>query len=961
MLRTPVRQRALSELGGLQILSISRPGAPPSALAVGMSNLHRVPRLRGRRSECEALDRLLEVVRANQSQVLVIRGEAGVGKTALLDHLAAMASRCRIARAAGVESEMELAFAGVHQLCAPMLGRLAQLPGPQREAIGTALGLSAGKPPDRFLVGLAVLGLLSEVAEERPLVCLVDDAQWLDRASAQVLAFVARRLLAESVALVFAVREPAEQSELAGIPELVVGGLSDGDARTLLDSAIPGRLDEQVRDRIVAETRGNPLALLELPRGLTVAELAGGFALPDAGPLVSRIEQSYLRRLHSLPVETRRLLLTAAAEPVGDVTLLWRAAERLGIGADAAMPAEAAGLIELGARVRFRHPLVRSAVYRTAGLLDRQDVHRALADATDPDADPDRRAWHRAHAAAGPDEAVAAELERSADRAQARGGIAAAAAFLKRATELTPDPARRGARALAAAQAKFEAGSPDAANELLGAAEIGPLEELQRARLARLRARIVFARKRGSDAPPLLLDAAKRLERLDSGLARETYLEALGAAIFAGRLSSGPKVEVVADVARAVAQTGSALQPPRAIDLLLNGLATRFTEGYVAGISPLRRALLAFRSEDGRHEDEMRWLWLAWLVAGDLWDDEMWHELATRAVRLARKAGALTVLPLALQYRAAVHVHAGEFTAASALIEEADAITGATGNAPLSYTSQVLAAWRGEEARALTLIEAGVQAATARGEGRLIGLAEYATAVLYNGLGHYEAAVAAAQRACEHEDLVLFGWALIELVEAAARSNANDVATGALRRLEERTRAVGTDWSLGSEARSRALLSDGQTADALYREAIDRFSRTRIAVHHARARLLYGEWLRRENRRVDAREQLRIAYEMLSRIGAGAFAERARRELLATGETVRKRTVDTRDVLTAQEGQIGRLAGDGHTNTEIGSQLFISPRTVEYHLRKVFTKLDISSRKELRGALATSARATSRA
>ena len=921
-----------------------------------MSNPHRGPELRGRHSECASLDRLLEDVRGGQSRVLILRGDAGVGKTALLDYLAVSASGCRIARSAGVESEMELAFAGLHQLCAPLLSHLAHLPGPQRDALGTAFGLTAGAAADRFLVGLAVLSLLSRIAEERPLVCLVDDAQWLDRASAQVLAFVARRLLAESMALVFAVREAGEELE-GNLPVMVVGGLNDSDARALLESVVPGRLDERVRDRIVAEARGNPLALLELPLGLTAAELAGGFGRPDARPLASVIEQSFLRRVQSLPLETQRLLLAAAAEPVGDVPQLWRAAERLGIGDGAAAPAEAAGLIELGVRVRFRHPLVRSATYRAATSSQRQEIHRALAEVTDTQADPDRRAWHRAQAAVGPDEAVAAELERSADRAQGRGGIAAAAAFLKRATELTPDPARRGARALAAAQAEFEAGAPDAAYELLAAAEIGPLDELQCARLARLRARIVFARKRGSDAPLLLLDAAKRLDRLDCGLARETYLEALGAAIFAGRLGGHSGVREAAEAARA-APPGP--EPPRLIDLLLDGLATRFTEGYVAGVSPLRRALHAFRGEARRSEDDItRWLWLAWLVAGDLWDDEMWHELATRAVRLAREAGALTVLPVVLAYRAAVHVHAGEFAAASALIEEAYSITEATGNAPLSYTSLVLAAWRGEEARALTLIEAGVQAATARGEGRMIGLAEYGTAVLYNGLGHYEAAVAAAQRAGEHEDLVLFSWALIELVEAAARSSANDVATGALRRLEERTRAVGTDWSLGSEARSRALLSHGQAADALYREAIDRFERSRITVHLARAHLVYGEWLRRENRRVDAREQLRIAYEMLSRIGAEAFAERARRELLATGETVRKRTVETRDVLTPQEGQIGRLAGDGLTNPEIGSQLFISPRTVEYHLRKVFTKLGITSRRELRGALRDSARTAS--
>ena len=886
---------------------------------------------------------------------MVLRGEAGVGKTALLGYLAVSASGCRIARSAGVESEMELPFAGLHQLCAPMLPHLARLPGPQRDALGTAFGLRTGAAPDRFLVGLAVLSLMSEVAEERPLVCVVDDAQWLDRASAQVLGFVARRLLAESVGMVFGMRHPSDDQELGSLPVMVVGGLTDADARALLESATLGRLDERVRDRIVAESNGNPLALLELPKAWTAAELAGGFGLPGTRPLGSVIEQSFIRRVQSLPIETQRLLLAAAAEPVGDVTLLWRAAEVLGIGADAAPPAEADGLIELGARVRFRHPLARSAAYRAAALQERQEIHRALAEVTDPSADPDRRAWHRAQAALGPDETVAGELEQSADRAQGRGGIAAAAAFLERASELTPDPARRAARALAAAQAKFEAGAANAAYELLAAAEIGPLDELQQARLARMRAHIVFARRHGSDAPPLLLDAAKRLEALDAGLARETYLEALGAAVFAGRLGGQCGVREVAEAARA-APPGP--QPRRPIDLLLDGVATRFTEGYGAGVPALRRALQAFRRETLRSgDDSLRWLWLAWLLAGDLWDDEAWHELATRAVRLAREAGALTVLPVDLEYRAGVHVHAGEFAEASALVEEADAITAATGNAPLRYTSLFLAAWRGEEAQALKLIEARARDATARGEGRAIGSADCITSVLYNGLGRYEAALAGARRACDHDDLCFFGWSLLELVEAGVRSGAHDAAAVALRQLEERTRAAGTNWALGVLARSSALLSNGQAADALYREAIDRLGRCRIVVHLARAHLVYGEWLRRENRRVDAREQLRIAYEMLSRMGAEAFAERARRELVATGETVQKRTIETRDVLTAQEAQVARLAAEGRTNPEIGSQLFISPRTAEYHLHKVFTKLGISSRRSLRSALRTSTQA----
>ncbi|MFJ5303192.1 LuxR C-terminal-related transcriptional regulator [Streptomyces sp. NPDC088350] len=909
--------------------------------------------LRGRRGECWALDQVVASAKVGQSQVLVLRGEPGVGKSALMDYLAGNAPGCQILRVAGIESEMELAFAGLHQLCMPMLGQLDRLPGPQHDALAIAFGLRAGSAPDRFMVGLAVLSLLAEVAEEQPLVCVVDDAQWLDRVSAQTLAFVARRLLAERVALVFAVRTstpvPADDP-WGALRELVIRGLRDDDARALLDSVAPGRLDERVRDRIVAETRGNPLALLELTRGLTAAELAGGFGRPDARPLASQIEQSFLRRIVSLPDAAQRLLLAAAAEPMGDVPLLRRVAERLDIGADAAGAAEAAGLIEFGARVRFRHPLVRSAANRAADPEVRRDVHRALAEATDPEFDSDRRAWHRAHAAVEPDEALAGELERSADRAQARGGVAAAAAFLRRATELTPDPVRRGTRAAAAARASFEAGAPDAALELLAATELGPLNEVQQARLVLLRAQISFARRRGGEALPLLLDAAGRLEGIDDGQAREAYLEAIGAAAVAGRLSGRTGLREVAEAARTAPP---APHPPRLTDLLLDGLATRFTEGYVQGAPALKVALRAFRQAAERGEDDvMRWLWLTWLVASDMWDDETCQELTTCAVRTARETGALNFLPLALCYRAIQHVHAGEFDLASALIDESDTMTEVTGNSPLGYATAFLQVWRGDDVLVAEWTDGRVRDATTWGEGRAIGLSNYVIAVLYNGLGRYQEALARAERAWEHEELAGFGFTLFELVEAGARSDALEAAEAALHRLEEQALAAGTDWALGALARSRALLAHGRAADLLYREAVERLSRSRAAVHLARTHLVYGEWLRRENRRVDAREQLRTAYDMLHGFGANAFAERARRELLATGESVRQHAVDVREALTAQEAQIARLAADGMTNSEIGAELFISPRTVEWHLHKVFTKLDVKSRNKLRTALA---------
>jgi DNA-binding CsgD family transcriptional regulator len=895
-----------------------------------------------RASEREVLGRVLAHAREDQSTVLVIRGEAGIGKTALLRYAARQASGFRVAQVTGVEAEMELPYAGIHQVCAPMLDELDALPQPQQDALNVALGLSSGEIPDRFLVGVAVLGLLSVAAEKRPLLCLVEDAQWLDAASGLILGFVARRLLAESVAIVVAVREPNTRHDFDGLPELVLRGLAEEDAHTLLMRAVPGRLDDRVRDRIIAETRGNPLALLDLPRSMSAEALAGGFEPLSATDLPRQLEDHYRQRAGELPEATQRLLLLAAAEPMGDATLVWQAAHRLGIDRSSLAPAEDAQLVEIGARVRFRHPLVRSAVYRAAGLSERRAVHGALAEATDPDTDPDRRAWHRAHAAVGVDEDVAAELERSADRARARGGAAAAAAFLAQATELTPEPAERGRRALAAAEAKVDAAASDAALELLATAELAPLDELQRARLERLRAEIAFARTRGGDAPALLLHAARRLEPLDAALARETHLEAIAAAMFAGRLGDKPDVREVAEAAQAAP---AAPQPPRAIDLLLDGLATRFTEGYSAGVPPLRRALDAFHDVEELPARDVRWLWLACRLAQDLWDDELWHVLATRGVRVARRTGALNLLPNMANYLAALNVHSGAFATAAALVDEVDAITQATGLPPLQYSAAMLAAARGDQAE--VIVEPAQRSATDRGEGSALGLYWWLTALLHNSHGRYGEALAAARRACEHEDVMAYGWALVELIEAGVRVDRPDEAAVALDQLSERTRASGTDWALGIEARSRALLSEGPDAETLYGEALERLASSRGVVHLARARLLYGEWLRRENRRIDAREQLRAAHEMFSDIGANGFAERAGHELLATGETARRRSDDAREVLTPQEAHIARLARDGLSNPEIGAQLFISPRTVQYHLRKVFLKLDITSRNQL--------------
>jgi DNA-binding CsgD family transcriptional regulator len=906
--------------------------------------------LTDRRSERGVLDRLIEMVRAGESRVLVVRGEPGVGKTALLDYLADQAHGCRVMRAAGVQSEMELAFAGLHQLCAPIVDHLGRLPEPQRDALRTAFGLSPGPRPERFLVGLAVLGLLSEVAGEQPLICVVDDEQWLDQASAQALGFVARRVGADAVGLVFAARVPG--AELAGLPELDVDGLREEFARALLDSALAAPLDERVRDLIIAETRGNPLALLELPKTLAPTDLAGGFGLPGAAPLPGRIEDSFRRQLDALPAQARRLLQLAAADPSGDPVLVRRAAGRLGIPVHAAAPAVEAGFVQFGFQVRFRHPLARSAAYRSASMQERQAVHGALAAVTDPAADPDRRVWHRAQAATGPDEDIAVELVRSAGRAQARGGLAAAAAFLERSVLLTADTARHAERALAAAQANLQAGAFGKALELLATAEAGSPDELQSVRVDLLRGQIVFASGLGSDAPPLLLQAAKRLESLDVDMARETYLSAWMAALFAGRLADGSDL---LEVSRSVTALAGPARPPRPVDLVLDGLATLVVEGPGAAAPTLRRAVNAFASSDIPRDEVLRWGWLAQAAASALWDDDAWHRLLAQQVRLARDAGALDQLPIDLGALGTNAAWSGDFPAAASLIAEAESVCEATGSRAAPYAAMILAALRGDEAEALPLIEATIAEATGEGQGIAVTYAHWVAAILHNGLGRYEEAlVTAALASSDTPGLYVSMWALPELIEAAARSGDAHAAGDALERLAELTRAGGTDFGLGIEARCRALVSEPDHAEALHREAIDRLGRTRLRPELARAHLLFGEWLRRKNRRGDARAQLRVAHGMLDEIGMQAFAERARRELLVTGESVRTRSVGSATTLTAQEASIARLAGDGRTNAEIGAHLFLSARTVEWHLHKVFAKLGINSRRELRRAMPVS-------
>ncbi|MCU1659377.1 MAG: transcriptional regulator, luxR family [Pseudonocardiales bacterium] len=893
------------------------------------------------RRNCVELEQLIGRVRFGQGGSLVVLGEAGAGKTTLLGKSLDLATGCRVVDLGGVATESELAFAAIHRLSEQMWDGLERLPDPQADALRSALGLTTAGGPDGLLVGLAVRSLLAGAADQRPLVCLVDDAQWLDGPSARALAFVARRLDALPVGLVFAARERRE--ELVGLPEVAVEGLSVAEARSLVDRAFPGPFDDDVRARIVSETQGNPVAVADTLRLLSPVAIAGGFGAPSAIPLPTAMEESFRRRLEPLPDDTRLLLLVAAAEPLGRPRLLWRAADVLGIPATAADCADAAGLLRFGALVGFRHPAMRSAVYRAASPDERRRVHRALAQATDAEMDPDRRAWHRGEAASAPDEAVAAELDGAAGSAQAKGGLIAAAALLDRAAALTPDPVRRSERMFAAGRAKLAAGATDEALELLVKAEPKLLETREGARLEQLLVRIVVAQRGGSDAPALLLSAARRLSPLDAGLSRETYLAALEAAIQAGHIHSTPGLAQVASAAGAAPPPP---QPARAVDLLLDGLAALFSDRHTIAMPVLKQALRMLELES-----EPRWLALGAGLASDLWDDATARALAGRQKELALRNGAMRALRRSLSALAQLSVYAGDFTAAADLIEQACTVPSHPVTAAVPCASLMLAAFRGAEAETARLIEVTIEHATLRGEGRVIAFAEEMTAVLQNSLGNYRDALTAAQQAAEHGQLGASDRALAELIEAAVRCGEREIGQVALARLDARTRFSGTDWALGIEARSRALLSESQAADQLYRTAIERLGRCSVTTALARAHLLYGEWLRREARRVEARQHLHIALHMFTTMGAQAFADRTERELLASGERLHKQTVEPRTQLTSQEAQISQFALDGYSNPEIAAKLYLSPRTVEYHLRKVFMKLGIRSRNELHRVL----------
>jgi DNA-binding CsgD family transcriptional regulator len=913
----------------------------------------RPPVLWGRARELARVRALIDGARQGSSGALVLLGEAGIGKTALLDAaVAGAAPFARVERMVAVESEMELPYAALHQIVGGMVTHLDALPEPQRDALQVAFGLVAGTAPGPFLVGLAALGLLTEGGIDKPLLCVVDDAQWLDQASAQALAFVARRLGSERIALVLAMREISDG--FADLPSLVVGPLDDHDARSLFQRSVPGAMDPRVRDRLIAEARGNPLALRELPRGLTAAEIAGSFALTGTLPLASRIEASLVAQLEPLRPPARLLLVLAAAEPTGNPSLLWAASAALGIGADSIDEVERAGMLSVGSRIEFRHPLLRAAVYRSAPPGDRRRCHAALAGAIDTSTDPDRRAWHRAQATVEPDENVASELERSAVRARTRGGGAAAAAFLERAAALTPDRSRRAERLVGAAQAKYEGGGPEAALRLLDSVSDADLPPVGRAKVARLRAQIDYALHRRSNVAEQLIAAADQLSAFSPGAAHETYLEAFGVLLFAGRLDdAGDRASRIKALGEAVLSATGDQPGDGALDLLVRGHAEFSVGGYPEpALATGKRALAAFMTHP-LGEAEVRWMWLACRAALDMWDAEALRTLSERQISLARTDGALTILPTALTYGIAAKLLDGDLAAATAYADEVDVIKDATGNTLPRYGRCIVAAWRGHVDEVRARAEQLRSDARGRREGTALSAANFAEAIALNGAGRYADAVALGREELPHSGELSFAMRILpETVEAAVHAGEPEVAREAVERLAALTAPPGGDWALGALAGARAQIAEGPDAEAFFREAIERFERVAMPLLAARARLTYGEWLRRHRRRIDAREQLRAAHAILSVCGADGFAARAAIELSATGETTRPRTADAVEALTAQERNVARLARDGLTNRDIGTRLFISARTVEYHLRKVFMKLGISGRNELRDALA---------
>jgi DNA-binding CsgD family transcriptional regulator len=905
----------------------------------------------GRAKEVGSLEDVLAAVRDGLSGVLVLRGEVGIGKTALLDWAAGVAHDMRVARVAATESEMDLGFAGLHQLLVPFLDELDQLPAPQRAALQSAFGLATGPPPDRFLVGLATLTLLTDAAASRPVLCVVDDAQWLDQSSAEVLGFVARRLLADQVGMLLAIRGEEEgPAVFQGLPELAIGGLAEQAAHELLAAVAGGPVDLRVSERILAETVGNPLGLVEFGGALTAEERSG--AVPLTGPLRfgGRLEELYLSQIRALPADVQTLLLVLAADQPGDPATVWRAAGRLGVGPEAVAPQAVERLVTLTPVIRFRHPLMRSIAYHGAPFAARWRVHEALAAAIDPVRDPDRRAWHLAQATSGTDEDVAGELERSADRARGRGGWASSAAFLERSAQLTPDTGRKAGRLVAAAEARLMAGETSAARTLLERAAPDVPDPVVSAQARRLEGDIMFAAGEPAAAVSVLLDAARTVAPCDARLARNALLEALAAQL-SSRQATG-----ITEVLRALQSVPRATESQAtAGDLLLDGLAAVAGGRFTAGAGLLRQAVAAVTSGEPVPGDTPQCFLAFRLAVTELYDDAAWRELATQWVARARDQGAIAVMVVGLGFQAFGQRAEGRLVDAEATIAEARAMAEAMGNRTyldgLAHAELEVLAWRGNQADARSLAARLLGATVGQGHARRLQRVHDALAGLELGLGNYKEALRHALLAAPDQEILSRQSSPDVLIEAAIRHGDRASAAAALDSVAPWWLACGTPWSLGLLARCQALLADDAHAEDGYRLSIEHLRRCQVTAELARSHLLYGEWLHRQRRRRGAREQLRAACELFETLGMGAFARRARDELRAVGEYAAARSPGTPDTLTPQEARIARLAAEGATNREIGARFFVSASTVDYHLRKVFRKLGITSRAQLPHAL----------
>jgi DNA-binding CsgD family transcriptional regulator len=903
--------------------------------------------LLGRDSEKGLLDSLLDTARAGLSGVVVVRGEPGVGKTALLDYVVDRAADFLVVHFTGVEPERDLGYAALHRLLTPILHQIERLPAPQRDALNSALGLAAGPPANPFLVGLGTISLAANAARARKrLLTVIDDAHWIDRESLEALAFWGRRIRAEGIALVFATRDTESASSLAGFDAINIGGLSNDDARTLLAAGAGFGLDRDVVERIVKETGGNPLAIVELAKDLTVDKVVGMAGAPQPLALTERLEEHFAGHVRALPADTQMFLLTVAADASADAALVWRAVTRLGVAREAAEPAEAAGLVVLSSTISYRHPLIRSAVYARARAADRRAVHRALAAATDADTDAERRAWHLAAASMGADEDVAGVLEQVADGAHARGSSSAELALLTRAAELTPDPIRAAKRRLRAADAALLTGAPHQVHLLVSLASTALVDPGDKAWAKRLEGAAYHREAKAKPASVILREAAVELIPTAPGLGRQTLMEALEAALLAGD-ASDPDLRAIATAA--LAAPAATASP---VDQLLNAYGVYVRDGFVASVDLLRRAVGAALAAPTL-DTPVRWSVLLTCATEMLWDQDLHDKLAERLSQASGEQADLNSMAIPVWAKANSQVWSGHLIAADGVAAQAADIYAAAGESPFSsdLARLLLRALRGEEhmrtdAATVTQVAEGI------GNGVAAAMALAALTKLDLGRSRYADAVDHSVGVFDRDPVVHGSHILADLVEAAVRVDRIDAADSALARLAERATAVGTEWSLGLLARCRALMAaDAAEVEASYREALERLGATRLTVELGRTHLLYGEWLRRQKRRSDARDQLRLAHDLFDGMGAAAFAKRARDELLATGERVRRRTVDTVRDLTPQESHIADLAAGGDTNPEIAAQLFISASTVEYHMRKVFVKLGITSRRELRHAL----------